>query len=469
VSVCYHPVVGIEKDFNMSLRRAAAASISLLLCLSACGGDASSPYIPDTPANVPVSMEWFEDDGTVWQKADFTYDNDGFQSIARRPGEDGIWETGDDRSALLLECRYAAAQDKIPVRGLIFARAVGRSATGRLALEVMGYAGDGTVLKRCPIRPGLWRVKERFKNIVFTLTRSRNAQTITETQEMLWLMPQTVSEPMLVSQTASILLDDRNRPMSVSLDSSHPVYDELLIENCVNGGNFAFEIILQISCSAMKQSQRFFYDGSRTTRETDFYNAVSYDQTRTLHRVVDKQNRVVHTSYSEQYPPGDWETPILSYHYDGRDRIVRIMERTPGADRAWFTEDDLVQLEAQYLYENGRPFRFVNYDARESIRFYYGGNGKIERAEFHRTNQDTPQAIRYYDYQGDRLVATSLYTRPENDDTAALTKLRAIQYGRAARGYPAAFVPEQAKETWPPTVESITNQFYADVPWPAGR
>lgn len=442
------------------------ALTALFLSLAACDGDSSSSSAPTAPT-VPTYVEWYSEDGAVREKVMLDYQASGFTSRSLTPGEDGVWGTLDDSTVRYLDCHYAEAPDEVPMRGLLHFRAVGETSSGAGSLAIQGVPADGTHIRRCPARNGLNPAREDFGYVRLTYERSRSEQTIEEIQRLYWL-PTDESSPepplLMVDQTALVTLNEDNLPTLVDISSSAPLYDQSIIDLCADDGPIH---LLHISCHAMKQIQRFSRNDNRVTRDTDYYSALTFEETRRLLRVIDDNRRVMHAAYADVFPPSDATTPILSYQFNSDRRITRITERTAGVDEQWFTADDNITLKARYDYSAGRPNEFFHSGKQRRWRFTHDLFGRLQRINYYGGQPEKLLARQTYHYEHSQLASMIYYTRAEQKPEHPLVKDRQVWFEPVARGYPGFLVPGKVRQPWPPTLKSVMNQFYADVPWPA--
>ena len=132
------------------------ATFSCLL-LAGCGGGGSSSSLPSGSTGsspvVPASIEYFDrGTGNLTGKVVYDYSTaDLLRSRYLSPGEDGLWDTGDDTESLFLECEYIAHEEgdsALPRQRFLPVHAIARSPTGAAALAESGQP-DGEAMY-CP-------------------------------------------------------------------------------------------------------------------------------------------------------------------------------------------------------------------------------------------------------------------------------------------------------------------------------
>ena len=176
------------------------------------------------------------------------------------PGEDGLWDTGDDTESLFLECEYIAHEEgdsALPRQRFLPVHAIARSPTGAAALAESGQP-DGEAMycpslddhrvtreeyctgARCPHGNGGYRM---------VLSREREGSVVTDSQTLTAYQDGLEDGLLGQSQQTTITLDEEGRPETIEVDVLETDFASgVLADACETGSNAALETLQYRSC-----------------------------------------------------------------------------------------------------------------------------------------------------------------------------------------------------------------------------
>ena len=455
------------------------ATFSCLL-LAGCGGGGSSSSLPSGSTGsspvVPASIEYFDrGTGNLTGKVVYDYSTaDLLRSRYLSPGEDGLWDTGDDTESLFLECEYIAHEEgdsALPRQRFLPVHAIARSPTGAAALAESGQP-DGEAMycpslddhrvtreeyctgARCPHGNGGYRM---------VLSREREGSVVTDSQTLTAYQDGLEDGLLGQSQQTTITLDEEGRPETIEVDVLETDFASgVLADACETGSNAALETLQYRSCKLLDETVRYTYADNSVEREVDYYHGYVFNHTEHSMRTLDRELNTYTVEIDKDFISGAPSPMVVVYQFNARDQVTGYTTRKAGEDGLLDTADDVVIPGPTYEWlADGKPKSTWQAPGDEGVHYQHDAKGRVLTATFYPDTSGIPLIKHDFAYAGDRLQKEEVF-KPRSAEDPAPVLTRRTSYRAAVAGFPAGFNAEGLQYFSNATLSGLVRRF--DLP-----